>query len=699
MNSNYQSKIVFKFNEPFDVNYVNNVCRQHTNGKVLVEIQNTFGINSQLLERLDSNVSIRIAGAYDDTRLNIYINQTFGNEDCKTYYYDSVIYTRNEAIKIVQEMEKVEKGINENWSKIQKVIYIYNSLKCGIMYDPKYKSRKSKDVRSLRGLITKQTVCAGYALIFKEMLDRQGIRCDYVRGGGHAWNIVTIDGKMYPIDLTWDNTLFRSGSSNTFDFLGQDIDTFNKNHTPAKEEPLYGYQSKLSQINSDFIKNLFFRMDHTRNYQSTTYHAIRNDKSEFIVAQIGDASFKGKKYYRYYYADILEDGRKSAPLILYSDTNITCLVDFKRFQKAIPPNYENAVVEMLFSKENIADSISKKTYYIGNVKKHSNSNKQQFVSSVQEIDKPSEKRDLFVYPTRVCRRSDKSVLIIQQMRDKPIDINGVKVMHYDILEMVNENGEEVLKRNRVYTEKNIFNDTRQEMIDNYLSRESLNRRCLDNGGYIGNYDKNGKIVYNSELVSYFESSRRIQFDDFYKKSDVLLGEIPPFEELKSLASKYGMIIDMDDPNDISKVEIQDINTGKTLTDKSLIDKAIFANIWLSAAGVKHCYDEKRNGYLYAFNEEAEELYNLICRELTASSKNNGVIDTVDLFKNIDNMNDYKYNREIIVNLFRTPTQAGLINKLFLDSVGKNYHGHDPEALYSISYAGNLAYNSSKGKNY
>ena len=35
---------------------------------------------------------------------------------------------------------------------------------------------------------------------------------------GHAWNIVTIDGKNYPIDLTWDSCKFRGGESKTFDF-------------------------------------------------------------------------------------------------------------------------------------------------------------------------------------------------------------------------------------------------------------------------------------------------------------------------------------------------------------------------------------------------------------------------------------------------------------------------------------------------
>ena len=83
-------------------------------------------------------------------------------------------------------------------------------------------------------------------------------------------------------------------------------------------------------------------------------------------------------------------------------------------------------------------------------------------------------------------------------------------------------------------------------------------------------------------------------------------------------------------------------------------------------------------------------------------KNKGVIDTIELFRNIDNYDDYKYNREIIVNLFRTPYQTEMINKLFLQSLGINNKLQTPEPLYTMSYAGELAFsdentNSTKGR--
>lgn len=698
MKYDYQYKITFSLNEPFDINYIKNVCNQYPNSKILVEVQNTKGMTSSMIRQLGSNVAIRIAGGFDEERCK---NGHFAGNG----YTESVIYTRNETIKILEEIERIESGLNKNWSDIQKLLYVYDRLKTGIMYDPKFEHKLSSEIRSLRGLITKQTVCAGYALILKEFMDRNGISCEYAEGytkangtGGHSWNIVNIGGKKYPIDLTWDNTTFRSGKSNSFDWLGKDIPTFSRSHHPVPGEKTQDYEHTLSQIDPQLVKQIYSQMGvgRARDYRSTTYYGTRKDGSRYIVAQIGDNTINNVTYYRYYYVEISKDGKKQLPLILYSDTNVTHLVDCKNFGKPIPPNYEEAVDNILFSRENIADSIAKKTYYIGRVRKSEVGNKFELVSSYQEIPKPEEKRNLFVYPTKRFTRSDGSVFIAQQMFDTPHKANGIDVMRYDIFEMVNENGKEVLKRNTVFTERNFFKDTRQSMVDDYLSRERLDRKVGEAGGYIGYYDANGIRTYNPDLVKFFETSKKVDIDSLSRQkqqTNTPAIQIPNFSELKDLASKYEIFIDSKDPfdPDTSKIKIRDIKTGQIQTDKSIIDRAMFANIWLTSAGVKYYQDEPRPGANYAFNEPAEELYNIICKQLLDSCKSNGVIDTVDLLRNIENSNSYKYNREIIVNLFRSPYQTEMINKLFLQSLGINQQTQKPEPLYTMSYAGELAF--------
>ena len=709
MKYDYQYKIAFKLNEQFDINYIKKVCNQYPNSKILVEVQNTKGITSSMIRQLEPNVSIRIAGGYDEERLTRNSNIKFSNGETGEYYNSAVIYTKNETIKILEEIEKIEEGINKNWSDIQKLIYVYDRLKTGIMYDPKFEQKVSSETRSLRGLITKQTVCAGYAIILKEFMDRNNISCEYVEGhtkidadgkrtGGHAWNIINIGDKKYPIDLTWDNTKFRAGKSKSFDWLGQDISTFSKSHHPNPEEKTQNYEHTLSQIDPQLVKQIYSQIGtwRARDYRSTTYNGIRKDGSKFIVAQIGDSTINNVTYYRYYYVEISKDGEEQLPLILYSDTNITHLVDCKNFGKHIPPNYEETIDNILFSRENIANSIAKKTYYIGKVRKSEVENKIELVSSCQEIQKPEYKRNLFVYPTKRFSRSDGSIFIAQQMFNVPRKANGIDVMRYDIFETIKENGKSILKRNTVYTERNFFEDTRQSMIDDYLSRERLDRKVYETGGYIGYYDANGIKTYNPDLVKFFQTSKKIDIESLNNqklKVNSTIKKLPDFDELKDLASRYEIFIDSKDPfdQDTSKIKIRNIRTKQIQTEKEIIEKAMLANIWLTSAGVKYNQNDSRPGINYAFNESAKELYNTICTQLLDSCRSNGVIDTINIFRNIENNNSYKYNREIIVNLFRSQYQTEIINKLFLQSLGIYKQTQHPEPLYTMSYAEKLAF--------
>ena len=713
MKYRYQYILSFKLNEPFDVNYVNSICNKYPNSNILVEVQNTKGISSDMIRQLNSNAAIRIAGGYDKKRVELNKNRKFSDGETGQYYFDAVIYSKNETIKILEEIERIESGISNNWSDIQKFLYVYDRLKTGIMYDPKFEQKFSSEIRSLRGLLSKQTVCCGYAMILKEFMDRNNIECEYVEGytkydqngrkvGGHAWNIICINGKKYPIDLTWDNTRFRSGQSKSFDWMCKSVQDFSKCHMPEPYEKTQDYNRTLSQIDQQIINRLYSQigLGRAKNFSSTTYIGKRKDGSRFIVAQIGDTKYNNKNYYRYYYTELSSDDKMENPLILYSQTNVANLVDCKKFNRKIPPNYEETVDNILFSKENINDSLFRGTYYIGCVKKNTNSNKLELVSSYQEINKDEEDNKLFVYPTRTYTRSDKSTFIAQQTASKKV--NGIEMFSFDIFEMVKENGREVLKKNTVYTERNFFFDNRQGLVDDYLSRERLDRKVGEAGGYIGYYDENGFRTYDPDFVKIFETSKRIDFESIDKENKQttnMVVTIPSFSELKSLVSRYEIVIDYDNMEnfDTSKIKVKDINTGQVLTDPNVLYKAMFANIWLSAAGTKCYYDENRPGERTAFNEQSEKLYNTICSELLKSCKEKRVIDTVKLFKEIESINDNRYNKEIIVGLFRSPYQTNMINGMFTRSLGFVDKNQKPECLYNMSYAGNLAFNDNTSR--
>ena len=688
MNYSYAYKYTFGDGDYFDVDSVNDFCMRHPYVNKLVEVANTRGISSSDLKRLDPSIMIRIAGGYDKYRLE-------HAPQSQDYLYSSVIYTRNEAIKIVEEMEKIESGIRSNWSDLQKVIYVYDSLKSGVLYDPKYEEKSSDEIRSLRGLITKQTVCAGYSLMFKEMMDRLNIPCQYVegrteKGTGHAWNLVTIDGKLYPVDVTFDNSRYQAGFDSTYYFLGQNVESFAKNHRPRSYEPVQDYRHTLSQINLDLIRQISSQFDRSKTYTNSTYLIARQDGSQFVISQVGNFIADGYKLNRYYYCDVLSDGTLKNPQIFFSESNVMGYKKNRDFGKKVPTGYGNVLFNIVFSKENIQDSIDRDTMFLGNVTKKSSSNHSEVVQSVSEIEKPD---DLLTHRRdniRVFKRSDGTSFIAERrtFTQKPC---GFDIYKYDIFEMVLEDNKYVLKKNTVFTERDFFNDPRLDMADVFLSRARLNRKVNEAGSYIGYYASDNHKYYNPDLVDYFDTSKRINVDDLVDSIEPK--PLPTFDEIKNLASRYEIFTTSGNPleEDFSKYKIRDIKTKEVEENPEIVEKAMFANMWLTAAGVNWTAGDKRVGDVYAFNSSAEEIYHSICQDMTKQVEQDGVIDTVGIFRDISSHSLYKYNQEIVANLFRTPIQVQFINDLALRSVGKSSQSKVPEPLYSVGYASNLAY--------
>lgn len=55
-------------------------------------------------------------------------------------------------------------------------------------------------------LISGKTICTGYAMAHKALCDRLGLPCwvisGNIKGAGHAWNMIRLDGKTYYVDCT-----------------------------------------------------------------------------------------------------------------------------------------------------------------------------------------------------------------------------------------------------------------------------------------------------------------------------------------------------------------------------------------------------------------------------------------------------------------------------------------------------------------
>ena len=695
--------ISFNENDVVDVDKINSYVR--SNGSVTLKFPNTKSLSSELLRRLDYNIDIIITGPYDDYRFKknegkYYKSGVNINQD----FLESSTFSRNELIKIMEKIERIESYIPSNWDDLTKVIYIYDKLKKDIMYDPKYESKTSKDIRSLRGIVSSKTVCAGYAVILKEFLDRQNIRCLYISGlvpeennnyGGHAWNVVEIDGKLYPFDLTWENTEYRKGNNTSFDYFGQDIEKFNQYHIPYKDEKMYGYQNYLSTFNINDIKRAYLRINSENDYDHLNIRGTKDDGSKIIVSQIGDAVVNGKKVYRYYYGKLNDDGTVKEPLILYGEDNLNLLIKLTNFppandtETARKNRYmaKRKIINILFSDDNIRDSLSKGTYYVGGVKKHT-SNKMDFVDSYQEISKPKELCSRLSYPSKRYVRSNGSNVIVQQMHDKPVEVNGHNVMQYHVLETLNEYGKTVVRKNTIYTTSNLFKINDELVINRLLDRGRLNEKSMEGNPYVGAISNDGTILEREDLNSFFRTDTNKQ-----------INKIPTFDEMKNNITKYELFTDSDNlaPEDTSKYKIRDKETGQIIHDANIRKQVIFSYIWKVSAGVKVGFDPNVS-IDYAFNEKAKELYEKMCNSFRKNISEKGVIDTVSLLRDVLDNKNYKYDTEIFIRLFRTPYQTQLINDMFVEeSCKRDILMQVPQPLYSEGYAGILLHDNDDTK--
>lgn len=703
---NFSRKFKFDTLDESTINYINNIANSG-NDNILIEIPNTKGISSNLIRRLDNKVSIRVAGGYTDEVVNNMRNVVWNGTSFSAYdtYYNSVIYTKNELVSIIEELEKIEGRLDSKWTDFEKFASIYTYLKSDIFYDPDYEAKNKKgimgdkDMRSLRGLISKNAVCAGYAIILKEILDRQGIKCDYADGNGHAWNIVNMDGKDYGIDLTWDNNQYRAkGNMNSSKFFGQSPSEFARCHIPRNFYKHQNYASTLSMFNSKAVEKVMKSLSRELEYSNSTYMCTRSDKSKFMLGQAGEKIVNGIKYYRYIYCDIDSNGKKLNPIILYSESNVLGLVNAKNFKDNYPKDAFKVMLDILFSKENINDSLNRGTSYIGKYRKGGNGADTMLVSSVREIKKPDNVNKLFkTSNSKTLVRSDGTKFVLVRSNNLISTPYGY-VYKYIVYEMLKNNNKDYIKKNTIFTEMDLFNDNRRDMVDKFLSRRRLDNIMLRSGGYVGRYDANGNLVNNPDMFNYFKMNNRI--DENGKMHVMPNIELIDFDKLPSLkvdfktlhdyAMKYSVVYN----SSKGKYYAKDISTGKIVDDDNISNIAILANMWLSYAGTYSNKNDKRSGEISAFTYNTFKIYEIFLNSMINDITKNGVINTVDLFKNVlDKYGDS--GAKIIVSMFSSPRNCKLINNIICNICNVVSRDNEPVCLYSLEYAKKIINNNKK----
>lgn len=161
----------------------------------------------------------------------------------KEKYQRRITYPARQLKQIIFEMKEIERTIPADWNEWQKAKYIHETLANNIDYNYNKEDYSAQQSSNLSVLLSKKGICAGYSLLYKEMMDRQGIECEYVRGkaitnsgktGTHAWNILTINGQSFGVDLTWDSAAKHRGEQG-LRYFGDDT-TFLQTHIADADE-------------------------------------------------------------------------------------------------------------------------------------------------------------------------------------------------------------------------------------------------------------------------------------------------------------------------------------------------------------------------------------------------------------------------------------------------------------------------------
>lgn len=268
--------------------------------RTILVLDNTKGVNSEALSKIKNDrVVFCVKGGLD-----------FENKDKykQEKYMDRTYISPLGLMNIVKYFEYNEKLIDPNWNEFEKAMFLYNALVVDMEYAENYDMVLSDGIteRSLNGILYSKLVCAGFALVYKEMLDRVDIKNYYQNQKDvHAFNVIEIDGKYYGVDVTWDNTKKKNNNGKcSFSTFAHDPNFYTQHgHVLYKEEVKDVWNSRF--IDMDIVKVFdkdeeqfelsILSMEQLNEYYNHIKDSINNRKS--VHYNLQDQSIETKNRY------------------------------------------------------------------------------------------------------------------------------------------------------------------------------------------------------------------------------------------------------------------------------------------------------------------------------------------------------------------------------------------------------------------
>ena len=105
-------------------------------------------------------------------------------------------------VACAQALDEICVGVDEAWSDFEIALYLHDYLCLNFEYDTDY---EIYDMYQF--LMHGEGVCQAYTLTYMALLARYGIASDAAISEemNHIWNVVTLGGQTYHVDVTWDD--------------------------------------------------------------------------------------------------------------------------------------------------------------------------------------------------------------------------------------------------------------------------------------------------------------------------------------------------------------------------------------------------------------------------------------------------------------------------------------------------------------
>lgn len=153
--------------------------------------------------------------------------------DLEVEYRETAEQSKYVDDQVQRILKSIVKPAMDNHQRVKAIHdYVVKNLK----YD-----EKLQKYTAYEGLKTGEVVCQGYTLLTYKLLKTAGIHNYIIEGTAgeqtHAWNLVSLDGKWYHLDTTWDDPLSNKPQEVRYEYYLRSDKQIKVDHKWTKQYP------------------------------------------------------------------------------------------------------------------------------------------------------------------------------------------------------------------------------------------------------------------------------------------------------------------------------------------------------------------------------------------------------------------------------------------------------------------------------